>query len=208
MSGLFRVKICGITNTEDADHAVECGADALGFVFFAESPRCVTPEQACRIIETLPGEVTTVGLFVNEAAETITKTIDAAGIDLVQLHGDESPEFCRELGHPHIKALRVRDTASLADWGQYPSAAILLDAWHPEKFGGTGNRCDWALAADLAARTTIVLAGGLSPDNIADAVTIVKPYAVDVSSGVELKPGKKDPEKVAAFIARARERLS
>ena len=204
---MFQIKICGITNESDALHAVACGADALGFVFFTASPRSVTPEQARSIIARLPSEITTVGLFVNEQPEIVNQVAADSGIDLVQLHGDETAENCRQIGRPLIKALRVRNAESLAAWDQYPVTAILLDAWHPEKFGGTGEPCDWGLAADLARQTTIILAGGLSPENVAEAVKIVKPHAVDVSSGVEKSPGQKDPDKVAAFIKNARESL-
>ena len=133
--------------------------------------------------------------------------VAASGIKLVQLHGDETPEMCQQIVCPVIKALRVRNAASLADWSQYQVEGVLLDAWHPEKFGGTGASCDWQLAAELAAKTTVILAGGLTADNVAEAVKIVKPYAVDVSSGVEKFPGRKNPDKVAAFIVNARENI-
>ena len=202
---MFRIKICGITNEADALHAVACGADALGFVFFADSPRCVKPEKVREIINQLPDGIVKVGLFVNEQPEVVNRTVQASGIDLVQLHGDESPEYCRQIDKPLLKALRVRNEESLAGWQDYPATAILLDAWHPEKFGGTGAACDWQLAAEMAMQTTIILAGGLTPNNVAEAVTIVQPNGVDVSSGVEQSPGKKDPEKVKAFIENARE---
>jgi len=204
---MFRVKICGITNESDALHAVACGADALGFVFFADSPRCVSPEQVRAIIDQLPPGVTTVGLFVNEKPEQVNQMAATSGIDLVQLHGDETPEMCRQIICPVIKALRVRNAESLVGWHEYQVKGILLDAWHPEKFGGTGESCDWPLAADLASETTVILAGGLTADNVAEAVKIVKPSAVDVSSGVEQAPGRKNPDKVAAFIANARESI-
>jgi len=202
---MFRIKICGITNETDALHAVACGADALGFVFYGGSPRCVEAETVRAIVAKLPATVTAVGLFVNEEAEVVNTVAAASGISLVQLHGDESPEYCRRIERPVMKALRVRDEQSLAGWQDYPVEALLLDAWHPDKFGGTGEAGDWQLAAQMARQTTIILAGGLTPDNVAEAVKMVKPQGVDVSSGVECSPGRKDPEKVKAFITNARE---
>ena len=202
---MFRIKICGITNESDALHAVACGADALGFVFFAASPRCVEPGLVRSIVERLPADIVKVGLFVNEQPEVVNRTALESGIDLVQLHGDETPEYCRQIDRPVMKALRVRNEQSLVGWQDYPVETILLDAWHPEKFGGTGESCDWQLAAEMARQTSVILAGGLNPDNVAEAVTMVQPHGVDVSSGVEQSPGKKNPEKVRAFIDSARE---
>lgn len=200
-----RVKICGITRLDDALHAVHCGADALGFVFYERSPRCVSPEQVRTMIAALPPLVTTVGLFVNQTAEIIRQVVAHCGLDVVQLHGDEPPEVCRALAPCRvIKALRLRDAESLRDLEHFPASAILLDAWVPDRFGGTGHRCDWQLAAEVAAGHTVMLAGGLAPDCVAEAVRRVRPYAVDVSSGVESAPGVKDPEKVAAFICEAK----
>jgi len=204
---MFRIKICGITNESDALHAVACGADALGFVFYADSPRCVSPEQARKIIDKLPAGVTPVGLFVNEALEVVNRVAVTSGIAMVQLHGDEGSDYCQRIEKPILKALRVRNEESLFGWEDYAAEAILLDAWHPEKFGGTGESCDWQLAARMAKESTIILAGGLTPDNVAEAVKIVKPHGVDVSSGVEQSPGRKNPDKVAVFIANARESL-
>ncbi|PLX78390.1 MAG: phosphoribosylanthranilate isomerase [Desulfuromonas sp.] len=201
---MVRVKICGITNEADALHAVACGADALGFVFFAKSPRCVDVARVRAIVDCLPPLVATVGLFVNETVETVNRTVAAAGIDVVQLHGDETPEDCRKIERPVIKALRVKGRETVAESGLYPVRGILLDAWHPDKFGGTGSSFDWTLAAEVSSEVPLILAGGLTPENVADAIRAVNPYAVDVSSGVESAPGKKDPEKVAAFIANAR----
>lgn len=200
---MLRVKICGITNVEDALQAAACGADALGFVFFEKSPRCVTPEQAREIISQLPSLVMTVGLFVNAEPETICETAEICKLDRVQLHGDETPDECLLPPLKIIKALRVRDAASLARADEYP-VDLLLDAWSDQAYGGTGHSFDWQLARELAARRSIILAGGLRPDNVAEAVATIKPYAVDVSSGVELTPGKKDHGKVAEFIRQAR----
>lgn len=202
---MARVKICGITNMEDALQAAACGADALGFVFFDKSPRCVTPEQVREIVPQLPSFVTTVGLFVNEAPQTIRETAAFCGLDRVQLHGDESPEDCLLPPLRVIKALRVRDAKSLARVDDYPGD-LLLDAWSDRVYGGSGHSFDWQLARDLSAQRSIILAGGLNPDNVAEAVAALNPYAVDVSSGVELSPGKKDHDKVAEFIRRARNR--
>ncbi|WP_305042449.1 phosphoribosylanthranilate isomerase [Geoalkalibacter sp.] len=199
-----RVKICGLTRLDEALHAVACGADALGFVFYPGSLRCVSPEQAAAIIDALPPFVSTVGLFVNEAPRRIAEIAQQCRLDLVQLHGDESPADCLVPGRRVIKALRVRDRASLAQAAEYPVAALLLDAWVAGHYGGTGATFNWDLAADQARRAPVVLAGGLTPDNVADAVRRVLPFAVDVSSGVESAPGRKDPGRVAAFIRNAK----
>lgn len=204
-----RVKICGITNLEDALHAVQCGADALGFVFYSGSSRWISPEKARVIIGELPPFVTTVGLFVNQPTEEVRSVGDFCHLDVVQLHGDEPPEVCQDLAPCRVvKALRLRDAGSLDGVDRYPVCAVLLDAWVPDQFGGTGHRCDWRLAAEVSRQRTTILAGGLNPDCVADAVRLVQPYAVDVSSGVESMPGRKDPDKVAAFIRNAKGILS
>lgn len=200
---MVRVKICGITNPDDALQAAACGADAIGLVFFAKSPRCVSPERAREIIARLPPLVTTVGLFVNEDPRTIRAVAARCRLDRVQLHGDESPADCLLPPLRVLKALRVRDAESLARADEYP-VDLLLDAWSDQVYGGSGRQFDWQLARALAARRPIILAGGLRPDNVAEAVAAVNPYAVDVSSGVERSPGRKDHEKVAEFIRRAR----
>lgn len=199
-----RIKVCGITNLEDAIQAVEAGADALGFVFYAKSPRCVTPSAVQHIVAQLPPFVTTVGLFVNESAACIRRAMTTARLAVVQLHGDEQPEDCRLEPLPVIKALRVRDVASLQGAEQYQVAALLLDAWSDDHFGGSGLSFDWQLTRRLTGKRPLILAGGLTPDNVAAAIAQVKPYAVDVSSGVEARPGKKDPQKVAEFIRQVR----
>jgi len=202
---MVRVKICGITNCEDALHAVTCGADALGFVFYDKSPRAVTPAQARTIIEALPPLVTCVGLFVNETPEKIRATAEQCGLDVIQLHGDEDPADCHYPPHRVIKALRVRDAQSLADHAAFQVSALLLDAWIPESYGGTGHLGNWELAKTVARQRPVILAGGLTPENVADAVRRVCPYGVDVSTGVESAPGKKSPEKIARFIRMAKE---
>ena len=187
---MVKVKICGITNLEDAVIAVEAGADALGFVFFRESPRNISPENAAAIIRHLPPFVQTVGLFVNEDPAIVNAVADQCGLDLVQLHGDESPDYCTAIKRRVIKAFRVKDDSSLDKIAQYQVAACLLDAWSLTAPGGTGKTFNWEIAARVAASHCIILAGGLTPENVADAVAAVKPYAVDVSSGVESEPGK------------------
>jgi phosphoribosylanthranilate isomerase len=205
---MIKVKICGITNLEDALLAVEAGADALGFVFYKESPRHIFPEQAAVIIRQLPPFVQTVGLFVNEALDTVNETAVQCGLDIIQLHGDESPEFCAAVRRRVIKAFRVKDFTCLDSMKDYRAAAFLLDAWSPIAQGGTGLTFNWEVAAGAAQTNCIILAGGLTPDNVADAILQVRPYGVDVSSGVESKPGKKCREKMTTFIHAAKHTLS
>ncbi len=200
-----RVKICGITNPDDALHAAACGADALGFVFYPASRRCVTVEAAAAICAELPPFVTRVGLFVNEMPERIRAVVARCGLDAVQMHGDESPADCLLAPLRVVKGVRPVAGAEPGDWDAYRVSALLVDAAVPGAYGGTGERADWAMAARLAARRRVILAGGLNVENVADAIRAVRPYAVDVASGVEREPGKKDPDKVAAFIRAARE---
>lgn len=202
---MVRVKICGITNLEDALMAVHAGADALGFVFCETSPRHVSPGQAAGIIRHLPPFIQTVGLFVNASDAAVNETADACGLDIIQLHGEESPDFCAGIRRRVIKALRVRDAASLEPMASYRVSAFLLDAWSPSAHGGTGLTFNWDIAADAARRGSIVLAGGLTPDNVADAIGQVRPCGVDVSSGVESAPGVKDAARVGEFIRKAKE---
>lgn len=201
---MVRVKICGITNAEDALAAVEAGADALGFVFHEKSPRNISPQKAAAIIATLPPFVQTVGLFVDADPERVNWVADFCGLDLVQLHGDEDPEECTEIRRRVIKAFRIKDQSSLARLGKYHVAGYLLDAWSPDAHGGTGTTFDWELLRDIAHDRPIILAGGLDPGNVGQAVEQVRPYAVDVSSGVESAPGKKDADKVRQFIRNAK----
>ncbi|MGH8389866.1 MAG: phosphoribosylanthranilate isomerase [Pseudomonas sp.] len=200
-----RSKICGITRIEDALAAVDAGADAIGFVFYAKSPRAVTPQQARSIIQALPPFVTTVGLFVNAGRAELSEILDAVPLDLLQFHGDESAGECEGWHRPYIKALRVKagdDIAAACD--AYPSASgILLDAYVEGIPGGTGEAFDWSLIPQDLSKP-IVLAGGLTPQNVAGAVAQVRPYAVDVSGGVEASKGIKDPEKIRAFIKAVR----
>ncbi|MCK4535433.1 MAG: phosphoribosylanthranilate isomerase [Desulfuromonadales bacterium] len=202
---MVRVKICGITNLDDALHAVSCGADALGFVFFPESPRYVEPDRARQIIAELPPLLTCVGLFVNELPSSIIRTVEYCGLNTIQLHGDEGPEQCNFPPYRVIKALRISGQDKVEALSDYQVSALLLDACVPGQFGGTGQLSDWDLAAQIAESRPLILAGGLNPENVAAAVRAVRPYAVDVSSGVETEPGRKNPRKVAQFIQRAKE---
>ena len=201
----IKVKICGITNIDDALCACSCGADALGFVFYAQSPRCVSPVKAKAIIASLPPFVTTVGLFVNEAPQTVRAIADGCGLDVIQLHGDEGPTECDFAPRRVIKALRVKNSCSLADHAEFKTSALLLDAWVKDAYGGTGHSFNWQLAAGVASQRPVILAGGLTPGNVAEAIRQVRPYGVDVSSGVEEQPGRKDSRLVKAFIQKAKE---
>ena len=201
---MVKVKICGITNPEDALMSVEAGADALGFVFFQGSSRFISPAQATAIICRLPPFVPTVGLFVNEELATVNAVADQCRLDIVQLHGGESPDYCHAIRRRIIKAFRVKDAASLDLVVEYHVAGILLDAWSPAAHGGTGMTFNWDIAARAAVSRPLILAGGLTPENVAEAVVTVRPYAVDVSSGVESAPGKKDAGLVSRFIRATR----
>ena len=203
---VVRSKICGITRIEDALLAAEAGADAIGLVFYDKSPRAVDVRQARAILAALPPFVTSVGLFVNASRCFIGEVLDAVPLDLLQFHGDETPEQCEGHGRPWFKALRVRPGDDLrAEAARFSGArAILLDAYVPGVPGGTGERFDWKLIpVDLP--RPLILAGGLTPDNVAEAISSVRPYGVDVSGGVEASRGIKDAAKMAAFIQRVRE---
>lgn len=201
---MVKVKVCGITNLEDALGAAEAGADALGFNFYARSPRYIAPEAARGIISELPPAIFCVGVFVNEESPAaVARTAAAAGVGAVQLHGDESPEYCAVLGEWRvIKALRVGKDFSPDEATKYPVESILLDAFSASARGGTGETFDWKLARETRAVVAeVYLAGGLTPENVAGAIAAVEPYAVDVCSGVEHAPGRKDGARVRAFIA-------
>lgn len=203
---MVKVKICGITNLEDALVAVEYGADALGFIFYEKSSRCITPENVQEIIKELPPFVTTVGVFVNEAIGNISEIKRTTAIDAVQLHGDETPETCEVLGNKVIKVFRVggQQSAVSSQLAKYHVSAYLLDTHREGVLGGTGETFDWDIAIEAKKHGRIILAGGLTPDNVAEAVKKVRPFAVDVASGVEERPGKKDLKKVKEFIERAK----
>ncbi len=199
---MLRVKICGITNLEDALLAAALGADALGFIFYPPSPRSVAPDAARAIVAQLPPFVSTVGVFVDEDAATVKELAAQVGLDWLQLHGKETPEYCRSLGRRVIKGFRIRDESSLADLAAYQSAvqALLLDTYKKGQVGGTGETFNWDLAREARKYGPIILAGGLTPENVAQAIATAQPQAVDVASGVEAAPGKKDPEKLRAFF--------
>jgi phosphoribosylanthranilate isomerase len=200
-----RVKICGITSAEDARAAVEAGADALGFMFYEPSPRCVTPELAAAIIGELPTHVAKVGVFVDADEAMVRATAATAGLDTLQFHGSESPDFCARFELRTIKAFRVKDSESLGQLPDYETDAWLLDSHVKGVPGGTGARFNWDLAVEAKRLgRPILLAGGLTPENAADAVGQIAPFGLDVSSGVEASPGRKDAAKVAALIANAK----
>lgn len=197
-----RVKICGITREDDAQVAVDCGVDAIGLVFYAASPRAVSLEQAARIARQLPAFVTCVGLFVNPRLEEVEDVLAQVPLDCLQFHGEESAELCEQFGRPYIKAIRVgaqTDITHLAQ--QYAQArAVLLDTYVKDMPGGTGKCFDWdRIPAECP--KPVILAGGLTPGNVASAIQQVRPYAVDVSGGVELHKGVKDPAKIRQFMA-------
>jgi phosphoribosylanthranilate isomerase len=197
------VKICGITNIEDASGAVEAGADMLGFVF-ADSPRRVSPSDAARITAVARGKTLLAGVFVNESQARIRETARACRLDYVQLHGDEDIEYCRSLGVPYIKAFRASDGGVLDEIEKSAPEIFVLDSFQPDKMGGTGKGFDLKIASKAAALGRMILAGGLSVENIERTVSAVRPYGVDVSTGVEIAPGRKDHEKVRRFIALAK----
>ena len=200
----MRVKICGITNTEDAVAAAEFGADAVGFVFYKSSARCVKPETVKRIIAGLPPFVVTVGVFANTGEADIRVIVDECGLDRIQLQGDEGPDLCRRLGRRVIKAIRVRGGSSLDEMARYAVRAYVLDTFREGQLGGTGEAFDWSLASRAKKFGRIILAGGLTPENVQDAINQVRPYGVDVSSGVEECLGKKDHSKIKRFIEAAK----
>lgn len=200
---MVKVKICGITNLGDALVAAELGADALGFVFFKGSPRYIPPEEAGKIIRDLPPFITTVGVFVDEKPEEVERIMKSAALDVAQLHGHEPPEACRISGRV-IKAIRIKELTDLHPLRQYRVSAFLLDTYTAQSFGGTGQVFNWDIAVDAKQFGKIILAGGLNPDNIEKAIRWVRPYAVDVSSGVEENRSKKDFSKLKLFIERAK----
>jgi phosphoribosylanthranilate isomerase len=200
----MKVKICGITNPEDATAAANLGADALGFIFVKESPRYIAPAVVRSIIDTLPPFIVCVGVFANTPREEIHSVVAQTGIGCVQLHGDETPEPYTAMALPVIKAFRMRKDFQAKDILRFPAAAYLLDTYVEGVIGGTGNTCDWKIAASAKAYGRIILAGGLTPENISEAVQKVMPYAVDIGSGVELAPGKKDKQKLQQLFINLR----
>jgi len=204
---MTRVKICGITNLDDALAALEAGADLLGFNFYTRSPRYVSPAEARRVIESLPGGVECVGVFVNESTpEEVVRVARASGVGAVQLHGDESPDYCRALeGLTTIKALRVGPGFAVETTAGYPTDTVLVNAYVVGEWGGTGHTFDWTLARRTReAVPKLFLAGGLRPENVAEAVAAVRPYAVDVCSGIETSPGRKSLPLMRRFVERVK----
>jgi phosphoribosylanthranilate isomerase len=201
MSMRTRVKICGITRAEDALEAVRHGADAIGLVFYEQSPRYVSPKEAAEIVKILPPFVSVVGLFVNPTRDEVSKVLSQVNLDMLQFHGDELAEMCEQYNLPYLKAIRVKSDTNLVQYAnEYRTAkALLLDAYSDAAYGGTGLTFDWALVPrDLS--KPVVLAGGLSAENVGAAIAQVNPYAVDVSGGVEQTKGIKDAAKIAAFM--------
>ncbi|ROH88561.1 phosphoribosylanthranilate isomerase [Pseudomethylobacillus aquaticus] len=196
-----RVKICGITRVEDALAAVAAGADAIGLVFYAPSPRCVSVERAAEIAAAIPAFVSVVGLFVDASRDQVEQVLQAVPLDLLQFHGEEPPDYCRQFARPYIKAVAVREGTNLLQYAAdyHDARGLLLDTYHAAMPGGTGQVFDWGLIpADLA--RPVILAGGLQADNVAQAIAQVRPYAVDVSGGVEQSKGIKDAARMAAFM--------
>ena len=201
---MVKTKICGITNIEDALLAVDLGADALGLIFYKESKRYIRPERAHEIISKLPPFVTTVGVFVNQQLDEIRSIKEEVGFDVFQLHGDESPDFCKKLGRGIIKTIRVKEDINPKEIEFYPVQTILFDTYSTKGYGGTGESFRWEILKGLNASKRIILSGGLSAENVSQAIRIANPYGVDVSSGVEDYPGKKNPEKLKKFIEATR----
>ncbi len=200
-----RIKICGITRVEDARAAVQLGADAIGLVFYAPSPRCVSVGQACAIIDAIPPFVTVAGLFVDPASEHVESVLRCCRLSLLQFHGTEAPDFCGRFDLPYLKAARVKAGVDLVQYlAPYARAqGWLLDAYHERLYGGTGESFDWNLIPHDLSRP-VILSGGLTPENVGAAIRQVRPWAVDVSSGVEAAKGVKDAAKIAAFITRVK----
>ena len=200
----IKVKVCGTTSLKDALFAVESGADALGFIFYKKSPRCISQKEVKDIVAQLPPFVETVGVFVNEASDKVNRIAEQCRLTAVQLHGDESPAFCRRIKRRVIKVFRVLDADSFKGISNYDVSGFLLDSYNDESRGGTGKVFDWNLALRAKKQGPIILAGGLNPYNVYTAIHRVKPYGVDVCSGVEKSPGVKDFIKIDEFIKSVR----
>jgi phosphoribosylanthranilate isomerase len=204
-----KLKVCGVTSLEDARASIDCGAEYLGFNFYPKSPRYIAPTAARDIIERLPNDIVSVGVFVNEPRpDDVDEILRVSGARMAQLHGDESPDYCASVGAERvIKALRAGDDFDARRVLGYPASAVLLDAFDAKLYGGTGKTANWAVAREAARLTKIFLAGGLSPENIAEAIRVVEPFAVDVNSGVESAPGRKDASKLQTLRHRMKERM-
>jgi phosphoribosylanthranilate isomerase len=202
---MTEIKICGITNLEDALCAASCGADAIGFIFHPPSPRFIADERVKEIIASLPAGIATVGVFVNREAEEVAQTVEDCGLDLIQLHGDESPEYCRRFPPERIiKAVFPRAPEDLRALDAYDVRAFLADFRDAGRYGGTGKRADWELAARLGKTRPLILAGGLCIENIGEALSAVEPCAVDINSGIEKAPGIKDHDRMKGIIGMIR----
>ena len=199
-----KVKVCGMTSLKDALVAVEEGADAVGFIFYKKSPRSVTMKTVREIVLELPPFVDTVGVFVDETAEQINKIADYCNLDIIQLHGDESPTFCKKIRRRVIKAFRIKDMQSVEKLSGFLVCGFLLDTFSENLHGGTGKVFDWNLVLPAKKFGPVIMAGGLTPNNVQQAVRQVRPYGVDVCSGVESEPGIKDHKKVRAFLKNAK----
>mgnify|MGYP001560118416 FL=1 len=199
-----KVKVCGMTSLKDALVAVEGGADAVGFIFYKKSPRSVTMKTVREIVLELPPFVDTVGVFVDETAEQINKIADYCNLDIIQLHGDESPTFCKKIRRKVIKAFRIKDMQSVKKLSSFQVSGFLLDTFSENLHGGTGKVFDWNLALPAKKFGPVIMAGGLTPNNVQQAVRQIRPYGVDVCSGVESEPGIKDHKKVRAFLNNAK----
>ena len=197
-----KIKICGITNEADALAAVHAGADALGFIFYKDSPRYVEPERVAGIVAELPPFVVPVGVFVNASVEEVNEVCETTGLQVAQLHGNESPGFCDRLDRPVIKVFRVKDETWKSEAAAYSVGAVLLDTFAEDLYGGTGVTFDWRFVEGSPHR--VILSGGLNPDNVAEAVHRVRPYGVDTGSGVEREPGRKDHQKIRSFVEAVR----
>lgn len=203
---MTQVKICGITNEEDALYAVHCGAAALGFIFYPSSPRYIRPEDTRKIIAVLPEDLVKIGVFVNEKAAEIKRVIKYCALDMIQLHGDESPEYCGDFPSDRIiKAVELKNEDDLNHALNYAVAALLVDSRHAGLYGGTGKKANWKLASRIKNKKSLILSGGLNEGNIAEALQTVAPAALDINSGVELIPGKKDHAKLARIFDIVRE---
>jgi phosphoribosylanthranilate isomerase len=200
----IKVKVCGMTNLKDTLVAVEEGADAVGFIFYKKSPRSVTMKLVREIVLELPPFVDTVGVFVDETAEQINKITDYCNLDMVQLHGDESPTFCKRMRRRVIKAFRVKDMQSVKKLSNFQVSGFILDTFSESLHGGTGKVFDWNLVLPAKKFGPIIMAGGLTPSNVRQAIQRVRPYGVDVCSGVESEPGIKDHKKIRFFLKNAK----
>ncbi|MCX8012486.1 MAG: phosphoribosylanthranilate isomerase [Desulfobacterota bacterium] len=203
---MTKIKICGITNLNDALTAADLAVDALGFVFYHPSPRFIPPDKAKLIRKHIPPFTFTVGVFVNESKEEVLKVAKECGLDILQFHGNESPEYCNFFSdYKIIKSFSLKEPSELEAISRYQVNAILIDAYEPAYYGGTGKKANWELARAAKKFGPLILAGGLNENNVCEAILEVAPYAVDVSSGVELRPGVKDPEKLRRFVRKVKE---